>query len=174
MTERSHLALVGLMGSGKTTVGERCAKRLGRDFVDTDDVVTGLAGMPVAEIFSTMGEPRFRELERQAVASVCASPVPLVVACGGGVAVDPANRRQLSAAAFVVWLRAPVDVLAARCGDGESRPLLAGDARASLTRLLALRTPAYEAVADAAVDTEGRDVDDVVAAVLDAYTRATP
>src|SRR6185312_9210730 len=87
-----HLILIGLMGAGKTTVGKRCADRLDRSFVDTDDVVVSLAGMPVDEVFATFGEPRFRELERSAVGDVAASPAPLVIACGGGTVLDPDNR----------------------------------------------------------------------------------
>ncbi|HVJ97104.1 MAG TPA: shikimate kinase, partial [Acidimicrobiia bacterium] len=60
-----HLVLIGLMGAGKTTVGRRCAEKLGRDFVDTDDIVIKLAGMSIDEIFQTQGEPKFREFERQ-------------------------------------------------------------------------------------------------------------
>ena len=167
-----HLVLIGLMGAGKTTVGGECARRLHRDFVDTDDVVVGLAGMPVEEIFRAGGEPGFRELERNAVADVCASPAPLVIACGGGTVLDPEIRRRLRAAGVVVWLRAPVPVLAARVGDGETRPLLAGDPTGSLTRLEKLREPVYEASAHCAVDTEDDDVRGVAAAVIDAYEEA--
>jgi shikimate kinase len=168
-----HLVLVGLMGAGKTTVGRRCAQLLERDFVDTDDVVVRLAGMPVPEFFAANGEAAFRALERQAVADACASPAPLVIACGGGSVVDADNRRRLAGAGFVVWLRAPVTVLTERVGEGADRPLLAGDPRGNLTRLLALREPAYEAVADAVVDTEGRGIDDVATAVLAALGAVT-
>jgi shikimate kinase len=167
-----HLVLVGLMGAGKSTVGRRCAARLERDFVDTDDVVERLAGMPIPEFFASAGEARFRALERDAVADVCASPTPLVVACGGGTVLDPDNRRRINASGFVVWLQATVDVLTDRCGDGRDRPLLAGNPRAALTRLLALREPAYKAIADIAVDTNGRDVDVVATEVLDAFCGA--
>src|SRR5689334_495492 len=169
-----HLVLIGLMGAGKTSVGARCAERTGRAFVDTDDVVERLAGMPVPEVFATFGEARFRALEREAVADVCASPEPLVIACGGGTVVDPENRRRLGAAGYVVWLRAPVDVLVARCGaQDRARPLLAGDPRGALTRLLAMREPSYAAAADLQVDTAERSVDDIVDAVLDAFCGAT-
>ena len=173
MSTPRHLVLVGLMGAGKTTVGRRCAQLLERDFVDTDDVVVRLAGMPVAEFFAANGEPAFRALERQAVADACASPAPLVIACGGGSVVDAENRRRLASAGFVVWLRAPVAVLTERVGEGADRPLLAGDARGNLARLLALREPAYEAVADAVVDTEGLGIDDVATAVLAAFGAVT-
>src|SRR5689334_6272521 len=111
MSER-HLALVGLMGAGKTTVGRRCATRLDRPFVDTDDVIATAAGQSIPEIFASGGEAHFRELERAAIADVCASPAALVIACGGGAVLDPENRRALRASGVVVWLRAPAEILA--------------------------------------------------------------
>jgi shikimate kinase len=165
----THLVLVGLMGAGKTTVGRACAERLSRSFVDTDDVVVALAGMPVAEIFATAGEARFRDIERAAIADVCASPDPLVIACGGGAVLDPDNRVRLRAAGVVVWLRAPAAVLAERVGDGDGRPLLRGDVTSTLARLERLREPAYEAAAHRVVDTEDRDADTVAGLVIEAF-----
>jgi shikimate kinase len=167
-----HLVLIGLMGAGKTTVGRQCARQLRRDFVDTDDVVAALAGIPVEDIFHTRGEPSFRDLEREAVADVCASPAPLVIACGGGTVLDPENRRKLRAAGLIVWLRAPVPVLAARVGDGATRPLLAGDPTGALTRLEKLRDPVYDAAAHAVVDTGDADIGGVADAVIGAYEEA--
>ena len=162
----SHLALVGLMGAGKSTVGRRCATRLGRPFVDTDDVIVTTAGQPITEIFAAGGEARFREIERSVVADVCASPEPLVIACGGGVVLDPDNRRVLRASAVVVWLRASAEVLARRVGSGASRPLLRDDPLGTLRRLERLREPAYEAAAHCVLDTEHLDLDDVATQVL--------
>jgi shikimate kinase len=164
-----HLVLIGLMGAGKTTVGKQCARRLGREFVDTDDLVVARAGMPVDDIFRMYGEAKFRDLEREAIADVCASPVPLVIACGGGAVLNPENRRQLRAAGVIVWLRAPVSVLASRVGNGATRPLLAGDPTGALTRLDKLREPVYEATAHCAVETQGLDVAGVADAVIGAY-----
>jgi shikimate kinase len=161
-----HLVLVGLMGAGKSSVGARCAQQLERAFVDTDDVVETLAGLPIAGIFAEGGEAEFRALERQAVADVCASPAPLVIACGGGAVVDTDNRRRVRDTGYVVWLRAPVDVLAARLGDGAGRPLLAGDPRVALRRLAAAREAAYAAAADATVDTGDATIDEAVEQVL--------
>jgi shikimate kinase len=166
-----HLILIGLMGAGKTTVGKACADRLDRPFVDTDDVVVANAGMSVAEIFATAGEPRFREMERTAVADTCASPAPLVIGCGGGTVLDPDNRARLRSSGVIVWLRAPVDVLTARVGDGADRPLLRGDPEVALARLERLREPAYGAAAHVSVDTAELDVDAAVAAVVDAYEK---
>jgi shikimate kinase len=102
-----HLVLIGLMGAGKTSVGSECARRLRRDFVDTDDLVVRTADMTIASIFAEGGESRFRAIEREVVTDVCASPRPLVIACGGGTVLDPENRRALRGSGIVVWLRAP-------------------------------------------------------------------
>jgi shikimate kinase len=164
-----HLVLVGLMGAGKTTVGMRCAELLGRDFVDTDELIEATARMSVAEIFATAGEEQFRALERSAVADACASPIPLVIACGGGAVLDGDNRRRLREHGFVVWLRAAPTVLDERVGDSADRPLLRGgsSANATLSRLAIQRAPAYEAVAHAAVDTDDLTVDQVAGMVIE-------
>jgi shikimate kinase len=166
---RRHLVLVGLMGAGKTTVGKRCARTLGRPFVDTDDVVQAAARATVSEIFEQYGEARFRELERDAVADACASPAPLVIACGGGAVLDADNRRRLHAAGLVVWLQAAPDVLGKRVGRGTSRPLLRDGSAATLERMATLRAPAYKDAADAVVDTNGRTIDEVTAAVIETW-----
>lgn len=171
-SDTPHLVLVGLMGAGKTTVGYQCAKRMGRPFVDTDDLVQTAAGMTVAELFALSGEGRFRAMEREAVADACASPVPAVIACGGGAVLHADNRRQVKRSGFVVWLQAPPEVLADRVGSGMARaerPLLAGGPVTTLERLAAMRAGAYEAVADAVVDTDSRSIDQVVDAVLEEY-----
>lgn len=168
-----HLVLVGLMGAGKTTVGMRCATRLGWSFVDTDDVVERVAGLRVAEVFADQGEAAFRELERAAVADACAAPEPLVIACGGGAILDAGSRRLLREHGCVVWLTAPPGELAARVGaHAARRPLLGKDgAEATLARLETQRCDAYEAVAHATVDTAGKGVEAVVDAVLEELAR---
>jgi shikimate kinase len=166
------LVLIGLMGAGKTTVGRECARRLDRPFVDTDDLVRANAGMTIEEIFATGGEAGFRAIEQRVVVDVCASPEPLVVACGGGTPLDPDNRRALRSAGVVIWLRAPSATLLTRVGDGTTRPLLRDDPAAALARLERLREPAYEAAAHAAVDTEGLDIAGVATAVLSVFAAA--
>ena len=172
MSDR-HLVLVGLMGAGKTTVGQRCALLLDRAFVDTDQLVEANTRMGVASIFAEHGEQQFRVLERDAIADASASPEPLVIACGGGAVLDPENRRQLRDHGVVVWLRASPAELGARVGAdaGADRPLLAGGPipTATLERLSAQREPAYEAAAHVQVDTEGRTVDEVADTVVEEY-----
>jgi shikimate kinase len=165
-----HLVLVGLMGAGKTTVGQRCAELLQRPLVDTDELVVASAGVPFDDIWSAEGEQGFRARERVAVADASASPTLLVISCGGGAVLDAENRRQLRAHGVVVWLTASSSELASRLFGDDSRPLLAGgDKTATLQRLASLREPAYEAAAHAQVATDARTPDDVAAAVLEEY-----
>jgi len=172
-----HLVLVGMMGAGKTSVGRRCATRLDRPFVDTDELIEATTGMRVAEIFESQGEAVFRDLERAAVADAAASPEPLVIACGGGAVLDPDSRRTLRDAGVVVWLRAAPEVLSGRVGQapGEVRPLLGGPgsvpAATTLERLAVLRADTYAAAAYAVVDTDDRTVDEAADAVLGVLER---
>jgi shikimate kinase len=161
------LVLVGLMGAGKTTVGQRCADLLDRPFVDTDELVVAAAGVPFDDLWSAEGETGFRARERVAVADAAASPTPLVISCGGGAVLDAENRRALRSTGVVVWLTASSTELAARLVHDDSRPLLAaGDKTATLERLGTLREPAYEAVAHVRVDTDGRTPDAVARQVV--------
>jgi shikimate kinase len=158
------------MGAGKTSVGRQCAVQLERPFVDTDELVVAAAGVPFADLWTAEGEAGFRTRERVAVADAAASPEPLVIACGGGAVLDPDNRTALRADGFVVWLDAPAAALAARLVHDDSRPLLeGGDRTVTLTRLGDARAGAYEAAADARVDTDGRSVSEVADAVLAVY-----
>jgi shikimate kinase len=159
----SHLILTGFMATGKTEVGRRLAKRLGRPFIDTDGLVEAAAGRTVAGIFAAEGEARFRALEREAVEHACRVP-EAVVATGGGTMLDPDNRRRLAAAGPIVCLSATPEDILRRVNDPASRPLLNGKSGDRLDRvraLLAERAPVY-ALATHAVDTSGLTVDDVV------------
>jgi shikimate kinase len=160
------------MGAGKTTIGRECARRLDRPFVDTDEIVVATSGRTVNELFATEGEDGFRARERVAVADACASPVPLVIACGGGAVLDPENRAALHAAGLVVWLRASPSELAARIGDDAERPLLSGaPTRETLEHLATLRAAAYEAAADVVVDTDALEPATVAEQVLEELAR---
>ena len=134
------IALVGLMGAGKTTLGRRLAERLGLPFADSDAEIESSAGLGVAEIFERHGEAHFRIRERRAIAGLVEGP-PRVIATGGGAFIDPATRALLLQRCTVVWLDGEPAVLAARAAG---RPLLAGDdPEAALARLAAARNPIY-------------------------------
>jgi shikimate kinase len=166
------IVLMGFMGTGKSEVGRRLAKRLGRAFTDTDQLVEQGAERTVREIFATEGEPAFRALERAAVAD--AARRGGVIAVGGGAVLDPVNVEVLRAAGVLVLLTAPPDVIRARVGDAATRPLLAGRSETSLERLLGERQAAYGAAADLTVDTADRTVDEVVEEIRSAVAGVKP
>ena len=146
----AHVALVGLMGAGKTTVGRRAAKLLGRPFVDADEAFIPRFGRTVAETFAADGEPGFRDQEATLLVEVLAVTTPLVLATGGGVVTRDANRTRLAAAdVLVVYLHADPAFLASRTQAKADRFLLAGDDPAAvLSRLYAERDAWYRLVAD--------------------------
>lgn len=160
-----NLVLIGLMGSGKSTVGRMVAARLDRPFVDTDAVVEAELGMSVAEVFASQGERAFRAAEAQAIRHVSALRGQ-VVAVGGGAVVAQDNVRHLKATGDVVLLQAEPAELAARVAAAgvETRPLLAdsGDVEARLGALLAARADAYRDAADVTLETGGRTATEVV------------
>lgn len=167
------VVLTGFMATGKSSVGERLAKRLARPFVDTDRLVERAEGRSIEAIFATDGEPYFRAAERRAIGEALALG-DAVIATGGGAIVDPENFAALSAAAPIVCLTARPEILAARAGATGSRPLLAGeDPRRRIDRLLAERAPAY-AKADLTIDTSERTVDEVVDRIVEFLGGARP
>ena len=158
------IVLVGMMGSGKSAVGQALAERLDRELVDLDALVEAGAGRPVVTIFEEEGEAGFRAREAAAVRAATARS-PGVLSCGGGVVLDPENVAALRRYGTVVWLRVSPEVAAARLGDDQGRPVLV-ERLASLT---AAREAAYRAAADAVVGADGSlddVVEEVVAAVL--------
>jgi shikimate kinase len=151
------VVLVGLMGSGKTTVGRRLAALLERAFVDADEAVEERAGRPIADIFADDGEDAFRDLESAVLADLLDGAEPTVIASGGGAVLREDNRKRLSADdVTVVWLDAAPAFLASRIERKAHRPLLAGDEtpRQVLERLHAERAALYAEVADLVVDVE--------------------
>jgi shikimate kinase len=167
---RHAIVLVGLMGSGKTTVGKRIAQELGYAFVDSDDVVASNAGKSVREIFAQDGEAVFRQCESEAIKSVLADrQSSVVLATGGGAVISSDNRSLISEqASTVVWLDASVEDLVVRTKSGVTRPLLDGDAATTLQSLSSQRSAWYDEVATVRIDTRGKSVAKVSSAVLEA------
>ena len=144
--------LVGMPGSGKSTVGPELANRLSVPFVELDDEIERTAGASVREIFDREGEAKFRELEAAALAEA-AGRDPSVISCGGGVVLEPANRITLRASGEVVFLFVPLDVLTDRVVPAADRPLIR--AEGDLERLFREREPLYREFAQHVVDASG-------------------
>lgn len=159
-----QLVIVGPPGAGKTTVGELVAGKLGTELRDTDADIEQVAGKPISDIFIEDGEAAFRALERTAVAQALDEHAG-VVALGGGAIADPGTRERLRDH-NVVFLDVGLADAAARVGLNRDRPLLIGNPRAQLKRLLDERRALYVEVATVTVDTSGRTPDDVAAEVL--------
>ncbi|MBC2651702.1 MULTISPECIES: shikimate kinase [Novosphingobium] len=144
---RQPIALVGMMGVGKSSVGRKLAHALHLPFVDADDAIEEAAKMSISEIFATYGEAYFRDGERRVIARLIDQEQngrPYVIATGGGAFVNPETRRLILERAIAVWLDSDVETLVERVARKDSRPLLrGGDPREILSRLRAERAPCY-------------------------------
>jgi shikimate kinase len=140
---RRTIALVGLMGAGKSSVGRRLANALGLPFRDADAEVETAAARSIPDIFAELGEPAFREGERRVIARLLEEP-PHVLATGGGAFMDPKTRALIKEKAISIWLKCDLEVLARRIGRKDNRPLLAGkEPLEVLNAQAAARYPAY-------------------------------
>ena len=160
---RRVVALLGLRGAGKTTIGRQLARRLHARFVELDRQIEKAADMSLAELFSLYGEDYYRRLERETLADVLADKRPMVLATGGGIVASPDTFALLKKAAVTVWLRAqPEDHWNRVVRQGDRRPMADHpQAMADLRALLAAREPLY-AGADHTVETSGRPVSAIV------------
>lgn len=149
---RRTIALVGLMGVGKSSVGRRLANALDLPFRDADSEVEAAAGRSISDIFAELGEAAFREGERRVISRLLEMP-PMVLATGGGAFQSPETRQLIKQRAVSVWLKTDLEVLARRVGRKDNRPLLVGkDPLQVLKTLAEVRYPAY-AEADVVVET---------------------
>lgn len=164
------LALVGLMGAGKTTIGRRLAAALGVGFADADEEIVRAAGKSIEEIFAEEGEIEFRRGERRVIGRLLGE-APHVLATGGGAFIDPGTRALLKEKAVTVWLRAPLEILMRRVARRDNRPLLKeDDPEAVMRRLMEVRYPIY-AQADVVIDSGSGPHNAAVAAVIAALSR---
>jgi shikimate kinase len=160
------IVLVGAPGSGKSTVGALLAERLGLTFHDADAVIVERAGKSIAEIFTDDGETAFRALEEQITAELLA--MPGVLSLGGGAVMSAATRAAL-AGRRVVWLRVGLTQSVKRVGLDTARPLLLGNVRGQLLKLLNERAPLYAEVATDVVDTDDTTPAEVVEMIMNAH-----
>jgi shikimate kinase len=148
------VALVGMMGAGKSSLGRRLAAKLEVPFRDADSEIEAAAGCSITQIFERYGEAAFRDCECKVIARLL-NEAPHVLATGGGAFIDSTIREQIKSSALSVWINVPVEVLAERVKRRDTRPLLRnGDAREILTRLLEERESTY---AEADLTVTGED-----------------
>lgn len=168
-----NVILVGFMGAGKSACGRLLARRLGRCFVETDDVIAACDGRPIPEIFRQDGEEAFRRLEGEAL-EVLRLKSGDVIATGGGLPCREGRMETLRGLGTVVWLRGDLPELLARAARSGARPMLNGRTPAELEALYGVREP-YYAQAHLTVETAGLGLDQVVARILAALreTHAT-
>lgn len=165
--------LVGLMGTGKSTVARQLSAKLGLDCLDTDKMVEARSGRTVRELFNDVGEDAFRDLESDVLNECLSRQTASVVAGAGGIVVRESNRALINEArqkhaVVVVWLHANTDVLASRTAKGGHRPLLDEDRVGTLTRLATERADFYSEVSDIVVDVSQRSVESTVSLLVSA------
>lgn len=167
-----HIYLMGYRGSGKSTVGQRLAERLGLPVIDTDAVIESAAGQTIREIFAGEGEDGFRQREQAALEQAAATVAPCVIALGGGAILRAANQQVIQRTGRVVWLTgSPAALLARIQADtttGQRRPSLSRSSDYDeIVEILAVRTPIYQRLANLTVDTDGRTPEEIVADIAD-------
>lgn len=161
----SCVILIGMPGSGKSTVTDLYARKYGEEVWDTDCLITARHG-DISEIFANYGEEYFRDLETEAVGYICDNACDAFIATGGGLVLRDENVRLFKKIGKIVYLRTRLDTLAARLEGDTSRPLLQGGARQRLESLYRARTPIYERAADIIVDTDGLTSEEVLGEIF--------
>lgn len=156
-----------MMGTGKTTLGQRLADRLGWRYLDSDEQVEAATGRTVREIFESDGEPAFRKLETQALELAVAEGPNSVIAVAGGAILRDDNRALIRRSGTVVWLRATIDTLTRRVAHGDHRPLLGDDPHRALETLYAGREHLYRELADVTIDVDSGTPDELVGRILE-------
>ena len=166
MKSSSNIFLIGPMGTGKSTVGKKLAKKSSQQFYDCDQEIENRTGASINLIFEIENEEGFRKRETQLLDELT-SMSNIVLATGGGAVLNEENRTRLSARGFVVYLRSDINQLLKRTSRDSKRPLLQNaDSEAILKELLEVRGPLYEAVADMVIDTAGLSINDIIAQIM--------
>lgn len=164
------MLLIGMMGSGKSTVGHALEARTGWPYLDNDGLVLRATGQTTPEVLATAGEPTLRRVEAAALDEALAAEPPVIAGVAAGVINDPDARRKMHGRAFVVYLRAPLSVLAERVGTGAGRPWLGDDPVAALEHLYERREPLYQEAADLILDVEDATPADLATRIIEALS----
>ena|SRR5450432_4179687 len=171
MIEPERIILIGMMGAGKSTVGGRLSELTGWPYIDNDEVVEQMVGMPTRDLLRVKGVAAMRAAESAAAQEVVSRPPPLIAGAAAGIVLDPVVSAQVHAGGFVVFLRADIETLASRI-EGTYRPWLGDDPEATLRSLYAGREPLYEEIADCVIDVDHTTPDGVATHILAAIHAA--
>ena len=164
--ESKIITIIGLMGVGKSTVGLKLAEKIGYYFVDSDQEIEDQQKTSIPEIFKTKGEKYFRAIERKIIKDIVDRDERIVLSLGGGAFDDEETRSMLLKKSYVIWLKAPIDVILHRIGGKTNRPLLnKGDKRKTLQNLIDKRYPFYE-MANIEIDTSKSSHEEIIATIL--------
>ena len=174
MTTACRVVLVGMMGSGKTTVGQLLSDRTGWPYHDNDELLDRLFGATPRQVLARSGEARLRETESSALALGLESPAPCIIAAAAGTILDEPNRRVVRAAGVVVWLRATAESLNERAFGAEHRPWLDSGGKPWVRSTLLERDPLYASVADVIVDTDRREPEEIAEQILGRVSELCP
>ena len=158
----NNIYLVGLMGSGKTTVGKLTAKKLVKSFIDSDHLIEERSGVRVPLIFEYEGEEGFRKRETKVLEELIAMK-NIILATGGGIILEKSNQKLLVENGLVIYLKADYDLLASRLRSDLTRPLLQGvNIKDRLKNLFMERDPIYKSIADCVIETKNKRATDIV------------
>jgi len=169
---KHNIILIGFMGSGKTSVGERLAERLSYSFRDTDRMLEQRAGDTINHIFSLHGEEFFRNLETDLLKEMLQQTDQTVISTGGGLPLRDQNNKVLKELGYVVYLKANKQTTIRRLKGDSTRPLLQGEElEQKVERMLTLRAPLYEKAAHKIVATDDKTIDEIVHFIMEAYLK---
>jgi shikimate kinase len=164
--DKKIIALVGMMGVGKTTIGLKLSEKLGIYFIDSDQEIEDNQQKTIAAIFDDEGEEYFRKIETKIIAEIIKRDEPMVLSLGGGSLNDPKTMELIKQKAITVWLYAEMEVILHRASNKNTRPLLnTGDKRTILANLIKQRYPIYEQ-SDIKVDTSKENHDIIVSDII--------
>lgn len=164
---QKNIVLIGMRGSGKSTIGRLLARRLQREYIETDTRIEERAGKPIRVLVSENGWEAFRRYEK-AIVSEAATQYNCVIATGGGIVLQEENIKSLKKTGYIVWLSAPVDLLLSRIGNDPDRPFLtdAETMKEDVERTLAARTLLYRNASDTIINQEGKTTDEIIEEIL--------
>lgn len=159
-----NIVLIGMMGSGKSSVGMELSQNQNRVFIDTDDLVERLSGHSIKDIFALYGEPRFRDLEAEVSLKV-SELTDHIIATGGGLMMNPKNREALGQSGVIIYLKASYETLKERIGtDDPNRPMMKQN---DFEALLNQREPVYESVANYIIEVDQKSISDIVDEIIE-------